>query len=80
MSKLKPVTAAHDYEDIHRLVDQLTPDQLKAARTQILRLVHSQDESAEEEMPSWFGAFHAGRRNAARRTEEILKEGYGQEH
>jgi hypothetical protein len=33
------VTAAHDYEDLHRLVDQLTPDQVQEVRQHALRLV-----------------------------------------
>jgi hypothetical protein len=33
------VTAAHDCEDLHRLVDQLTPDQVQEVRQHALRLV-----------------------------------------
>src|SRR5215470_15014931 len=35
------VTAAvHNYEDLHRLVDQLRPDQTEPARALLLQLVH----------------------------------------
>jgi hypothetical protein len=33
------VTAAHDYEAMHQLVDRLTPDQLGEVRAHALRLV-----------------------------------------
>jgi hypothetical protein len=33
------VSAAHDFEDMHRLVDRLTPDQLREVRSHALRLV-----------------------------------------
>jgi hypothetical protein len=32
------VTAAHDYEDVHELIDRLTPDQLGEVRAHALRL------------------------------------------
>jgi hypothetical protein len=32
------VTAAHDYEDVHNLVDRLTPDQVSEVRAHMLRL------------------------------------------
>ncbi|MEV0613908.1 hypothetical protein AB0I81_11350 [Nonomuraea sp. NPDC050404] len=34
--------AYEDYEDLHRLVDRLTPDQARAVRAVVLRLVPSQ--------------------------------------
>ena len=33
------MTAAHDYEEMHQLVDRLTPDQLGEVRAHALRLV-----------------------------------------
>ncbi|GAA0820911.1 hypothetical protein ACFQVD_33660 [Streptosporangium amethystogenes subsp. fukuiense] len=33
------MTAAHDYDDVHHLVEQLTPDQLIEVRAHALRLV-----------------------------------------
>ena len=32
--------AAHNYEDLHRLVDQLRPDQTEPAHALLLQLVH----------------------------------------
>ena len=32
------MTAAHDYEDMHQLIDRLTPDQLGEVRAHALRL------------------------------------------
>ncbi|MEU7897293.1 hypothetical protein AB0B45_31055 [Nonomuraea sp. NPDC049152] len=73
------MTAAPDYEDMHRLVDELTPDQLRVAHAQVLSMVRSQMEADENDLPLWFGRYRAGRTDAARATEEILREGYGQE-
>ena len=73
--------AAEEYEDLHRLVDQLAPDQVSEVRARVLQLVHTRDESIDldsDELPALFGGFRAGRSDAARRTEEILREGYGQ--
>ena len=36
--KLRAVTAAHDYEEMHQLIDRLTPDQLGEVRAHALRL------------------------------------------
>jgi hypothetical protein len=36
---LEDMTAAHDYDDVHHLVEQLTPDQLVEVRAHALRLV-----------------------------------------
>ncbi|WP_157251960.1 hypothetical protein [Nonomuraea typhae] len=74
------MTAASDYEDLHRLVDELTPDQVRVAHAQVLSLVRSQTEADDSDLPSWFGRYRAGRTDAAQATEEILREGYGQEH
>jgi hypothetical protein len=35
------VSVAHDFEDMHRLVDRLTPEQLREVRAHALRLVSS---------------------------------------
>ncbi|GGP02745.1 hypothetical protein GCM10012278_11190 [Nonomuraea glycinis] len=41
--------AYEEYEDLHRLVDRLTPDQARAVRAVVLQLVPSQ---APAEVPS----------------------------
>jgi hypothetical protein len=38
------VTAAHDYEDLHRLVDRLTPGQARELRNHALRLVDEEQQ------------------------------------
>jgi hypothetical protein len=75
------MTAAHEeYEDMHRLVDRLTPDQLHEVRVHTLRLVHSgEGEPGQEWPPSWFGSVTTEQDDIAERTEEILHEEYGRE-
>jgi hypothetical protein len=64
---------------MHRLVDELTPDQSKVVHDQVLSMVRSRSEINEEGLPLWFGRYRTGRIDAARTTEEILGEGYGQD-
>jgi hypothetical protein len=71
-----------EYEDLHRLIDQLRPDQVHEERARLLQLVHSRTEEPElspDGLPALFGAFQAGRSDASERVEEILEEGYGHE-
>ena len=71
-----------EYEDLHRLVDQLRPDQVREERARLLQLVHSLSKEPElgpEGLPTLFGAFCAGRSDASEQVEEILTEGYGRE-
>lgn len=76
--KLDGMPAPHEeYEDLHRLVDQLRPDQVREERARLLRLVHSSTEEPEvgpDGLPALFGAFQAGRSDASQRVE-----GYGHE-
>ncbi len=72
------MTAAHDYEDLHRLVDRLTPDQAHEVRQHALRLV-SEDETALSSVPrdlSFIGLIHA-EPDLAERSEDILREEFG---
>ncbi|QFY07172.1 hypothetical protein GBF35_11160 [Nonomuraea phyllanthi] len=70
--------ASEEYADMHRLVDQLTPDQLREIRAQTLRLVHSSEYTEDSTWPpSWVGSIHAGRSDISERTDEILAEGFG---
>ncbi|WP_246090556.1 hypothetical protein [Nonomuraea deserti] len=81
--KLDSMTAPQEeYDDLHRLVDQLRPDQVHEERARLLRLVHSQPGEPElgpSGVPTLFGAFEAGRSDASEQVEEILREGYGHE-
>ncbi|MEV0146754.1 MULTISPECIES: hypothetical protein [unclassified Nonomuraea] len=70
--------ASEEYEDMHRLVDQLTPEQLREIRAQTLRLVHSSEHAEDSTWPpSWVGSIHVGRADISERTDEILSEGFG---
>ncbi|MFI7055246.1 hypothetical protein ACIBLB_24585 [Streptosporangium canum] len=72
--------APEEYEDMHRLVDRLTPDQLHEVRAHTLRLVHSgEGESGQEWPPAWFGSVTTGQDDIAERAEEILRQRYGRE-
>jgi hypothetical protein len=72
--------APEEYEDMHRLVDRLTPDQLHEVRAHTLRLVHSgAGDSGQEWPPAWFGSLTTKQDDIAERTEEILHQGYGHE-
>lgn len=73
---------AADYADLHQLVDQLKPDQVRDVRARVLQLVHSRDESINldsDDLPELFGSIFAGRADVSDRVEEILRDGYGQE-
>ncbi|WP_433757171.1 hypothetical protein [Nocardia sp. CA-135398] len=76
------MTAAHDYEDLHRLVDRLTPDQAHALRAVALQLVvtdapqrGSTTESTADRRRrlSFAGMMHA-EPDLAARSEELLRE------
>jgi hypothetical protein len=72
------VTAAHAYEDLHRLVDRLTPDQVRELRMHALRLVECQeaapDEGRRPAKPSFIGIMDSGEGDLSIRHEEILRE------
>ncbi|MEV0363796.1 hypothetical protein [Nocardia fusca] len=76
------MTAAYDYEDLHRLVDRLTPDQARALRAVALQLVvteASEEDDAAEAVGgrrrhlSFAGVMQA-EPDLAERSEEILRE------
>ncbi|MBF6125286.1 hypothetical protein [Nocardia brasiliensis] len=81
------MTAAHDYEDLHRLVDRLTPDQAHALRAVALQLVVT---DAPEQSPT-SGATGERRRHLsfagvmdaepdlAARSEDLLREERGEQ-
>jgi hypothetical protein len=76
------VTAAHDYEDLHRLVDQLTPEQARRLRKHALQLISTDDGDAVPEVAevprklSFIGLIHA-ESDLAERSEDILREEFG---
>ncbi len=77
------MTAAHDYEDLHRLVDRLTPDQARELRTHALvlmgdpeRLPSLTEETVVPRDLSFIGLIHA-EPDLAQRSQEILREELG---
>ncbi|MBF6225775.1 hypothetical protein IU470_11755 [Nocardia abscessus] len=81
------MTAAFDYEDLHRLVDRLTPDQAHALRAVALQLVvtDTADRGPATEPPgerrrrlSFAGTMHA-EPDLAARSEELLREERGRQ-
>jgi hypothetical protein len=76
------MTAAHDYEDLHALVDRLSPDQARDLRAVALRLVEANesldqpdtDQSGRRRL-SFIGTMNSGVGDLAERHEEILREG-----
>lgn len=67
--------APEEYEDMHRLVDQLTGDQLRVLHAQALRLVHSSEHTEDSVWPpSWVGSIRADRSDIAERHEQLRDE------
>ncbi|WP_169986476.1 hypothetical protein [Microbispora sp. H10836] len=76
------MTAAHDYEDLHALVDRLRPEQVRDLHATVLRLVEANESpdrsDAEQESRrrlSLIGAMKSGVGDLAERHEEVLREG-----
>jgi hypothetical protein len=75
--------AHHHYEDLHRLVDQLGPDQADALRAVALQLVKLDpapgidDEPHDEWPPPWFGSIAGDANDIAERSREILRAEFG---
>ncbi|KIA60849.1 hypothetical protein [Nocardia vulneris] len=81
------MTAAHDYEDLHRLVDRLTPDQAHALRAVALQLVvtDTPEQSPTSTEPgkrrrhlSFAGVMDA-EPDLAARSEDLLREERGRQ-
>ncbi|MFF0491212.1 hypothetical protein ACFYTQ_19495 [Nocardia sp. NPDC004068] len=81
------MTAAYDYDDLHRLVDRLTPDQAHALRAVALQLVVTASpqsgtaaEPANERRRhlSFSGLMHA-EPDLAARSEDVLREERGRQ-
>jgi hypothetical protein len=72
-----PVTAAHDYEELHSLVDQLTPIQAQALRAVTLQLLVSRPQDAAAPLARRRTLSFAGIMDAepdlAERFEDILR-------
>ncbi|MER5323464.1 hypothetical protein [Streptosporangium roseum] len=77
------MTAAHDYEDLHALVDRPKPHHARELRAVALRLVASDEGTDQPENDptvrrrrlSFIGTMNSGVGDLAERHEEILREG-----
>jgi hypothetical protein len=76
--------AAHNYEDLHRLVDELTPAEADAVRALVLAFKSGENVSTRQQVtgtdawpPPWFGSITAGEPDVAERSREILRAEYG---
>jgi hypothetical protein len=76
--------AHHHYEDLHRLVDRLGPDQADVLRAVALQLVKVEaaapdddGEPAGEWPPPWFGSVTSDDTDIAERSRDILRAEYG---
>jgi hypothetical protein len=81
------VTAAHDYDDLHNLVDRLTPDQAHALRAVALQLVVVEPAESRAVLEpagerrrrlSFAGLMHA-EADLAARSAEIFREEHGKQ-
>jgi hypothetical protein len=74
---IQRVTAAHDYEDLHRLVDQLTPAQVRELRKQALRLAGRDDAASgdgeSDRTPAFAGIFD-GPQDLAEQVDDFVAE------
>jgi len=76
------VTAAHDHEELHHLVDRLSPDQARRLRgliesdPELARFAESDHEAAgKEQHPlSIIGIWESGRGDLSERHDEIIRE------
>lgn len=80
------MTAVRDYEELHHLVDRLTPDQARALRSVALHLVEGHDSPSTKTTPTSepvrrrlsFAGLMDAEPNLAARSEDILREEFGQ--
>jgi hypothetical protein len=79
------VTAAHEYEDLHRLVDQLSPEQVRrlrvlaAADPELQELLDSAPEELDTDdrhgrLMALAGIWRSGPVDAADRHDELIRE------
>ncbi len=74
------MTAAHDYEDLHHLVDRLTPGQaerlrvLVAADPELAPATRLESEQAAARGLSIIGIWDSGRDDLSERHDEIIRE------
>ena len=67
------MTAAHDYSDLHELIDRLEPDQAEELRAYALRLVRP-----ESQRFSVLRTFEGPRTDLGARVREVMRTEFGQ--
>ena len=70
-----PDVVSPEREELRRLVDDLTDEQVPAVLDQLRRRIRPA--TSQHWPPSWFGAGHGSRPDTARRADDILTEGFG---
>jgi hypothetical protein len=75
------MTAAHDYEDMHHLVDRLPPAGVRRLRVlvesdpELARFVEGSDSETVRRELSFIGLGASGRGDVSERHDELLREG-----
>jgi hypothetical protein len=62
-------------DELHQVVEQLPDSELPGALAEVRR--HLAVEGTRRWPPAWFGAAEGKRTDAARRSDELLAEGFG---
>ncbi|MFI0423872.1 hypothetical protein C1I98_09000 [Spongiactinospora gelatinilytica] len=76
------MSVAHEeYDDLHRLVDRLTPDQARQVHAVVLKLVQNEPETAAPRAGAphrrfSFAGIISDEPDTARRSEEIIRDGF----
>jgi hypothetical protein len=70
------VSAAHDYDDLHRLIDRLTPDHARELHEHAMRLVGEEPSVIVPRDLSFIGLIQA-EPDLAERSENIVREELG---
>jgi hypothetical protein len=77
------MTAAYSYDELHHLVDRLTPRQAEAVRGVVLQLVSSTEPAHDEPAPGErrrrlpFAGLMSAEPDLAERSEDILRAEFG---
>ncbi|MFI7450634.1 hypothetical protein ACIBQX_24280 [Nonomuraea sp. NPDC049714] len=75
------MTVAHDYEDMHHLVDRLPPDGVRRLRVlvesdpELARFAEVSDSETGRRELSFIGLGASGRSDISERHDELLREG-----
>lgn len=74
------MTSAHDYEELHHLVDRLSPTQARHLRLlvsddpELHGAEHNSDETVPDSLMSLAGIWESGRTDVSERHDEYIRE------